>query len=63
MADSKRVRYICPECGSDQIVWDATAEWSTWGQRMQLVGTQDAAYCNSCGSEIVPTEVELKTDA
>lgn len=39
---------VCPECGSEDIVKDATAAWSHAEQDWTLAGTQDNCVCQAC---------------
>jgi hypothetical protein len=40
---------ICSHCNSDDIVAQATVQWSNEAQEWQLANTFDQpAYCNSC---------------
>lgn len=47
----ERVRYLCPECGSDDLRFDAFAEWSEEHQCMELAQTFDCCTCQACGAE------------
>ena len=34
MTDTKRVKYVCKSCGSDDVRWDAWAVWDEDEQKM-----------------------------
>lgn len=55
---SKPIGYICENCGSTDIVFDAHAEWDHINQRMELRATYDHNSCASCGEENSATEVQ-----
>lgn len=58
--ERKRFQYVCPICGGCDIRYDATAAWNVKTQTMELVGTNDTAYCETCdGTEISTVAVEL----
>ena len=47
-----KIKYICSQCGSDDVLSDAYAEWDVIGQHWLLQNTFDkGAYCNACGGE------------
>lgn len=41
---------ICPNCGSDDVQFDAVAAWNADTQQFELVTEFDHAWCNSCGA-------------
>ena len=43
--------YVCTTCGSDQVLLDAWARWTTDTQEWELSSTFDSAYCEKCGGE------------
>lgn len=45
------VRPLCPRCGSDDIVRDATARWDIDAQCWSLSGTFDNETCEACEAE------------
>lgn len=46
-----KVKYICPECGSDGgVLADAFACWNEDKQEWELHDTYDDASCNDCGA-------------
>lgn len=47
----KRIRIVCGDCGSENVVMDACAKWDYVLQEWVLAGFQDNATCNDCGSE------------
>jgi hypothetical protein len=57
--DSKRVTYLCEQCGSDLVTLDAWAEWDVDAQKWVLGATYDHTYCHKCDGETHLVEVEL----
>jgi hypothetical protein len=49
---SKKIKMVCAECGSDDVLADAYAEWNVAAQKWELQNTFDkGAYCNACEAE------------
>jgi hypothetical protein len=45
-----RVKMVCCECGSEDVLADAYAEWDAVAQVWELVETfPKGAYCSDCG--------------
>lgn len=42
---------VCGECGGDDILCDAYAEWDTDAQDWSLQNTFEQTVCNDCGGE------------
>jgi len=43
---------VCEACGSDEVVFDAWAEWDGEAGNYILAATMDQAFCNGpCGGE------------
>ena len=42
------IKIVCEECGSDQIVVDANAEWDISLQEWVTTGVLDEAHCFKC---------------
>jgi len=57
----KQVGYICEDCGSTDILFDAYAVWDHINQRMELSSTYDHCDCLSCESENRQIEVDIET--
>lgn len=57
--DSKRVTYLCENCGSDLVTLDAWAEWNVDQQQWVLGATYDHTFCHKCEAETHLVEVEL----
>jgi hypothetical protein len=55
----KKIRIVCRDCRSEDVVRDAWAEWDVEDQRWVLRDTYDHAYCNTCGDETKLEEVEI----
>ena len=63
---SKRVKYVCSRCGSDEVLWDAYVFWNEDEQDYEISNTFDNAVCESdeCGGkECSVHEVELAEEA
>lgn len=43
-----KIKIVCSECGSENVVRDATAAWDVELQDWTLCAVQDAGYCNEC---------------
>lgn len=55
-----RVKYVCSECGSDDVLADAYAEWDEEHQRWELTDTFDkGAHCNACDGETRLEEISI----
>lgn len=57
----RRVNYICPECGSSDVLLDAWAEWDATLQDWVLHDTLTHAYCRRCDGETRLQEVVLES--
>lgn len=56
----KRIRMICPKCGSAEVLRDAYASWDEDAQAWALSATFDDFTCGGCGSQwIKPEEEEI----
>lgn len=53
--------FICADCGSRNVFWDATAVWDVSAQRMDLGASYDACRCEDCGFTAV-NEIEATAD-
>jgi predicted RNA-binding Zn-ribbon protein involved in translation (DUF1610 family) len=63
MADT-RIRFVCPDCGSHNVLRDAYAEWNEQAQEWELHGVYDNFTCDDCGeNDIDPEEEEINNDA
>lgn len=57
----RKIKMLCPCCGSDNIVRDAYASWDIETQAWVLLATYDDMKCESCGSDInEATEEEIE---
>lgn len=57
----KKVKIVCRDCGSEDVVRDAWAEWDVENQEWVLQDYFDAAYCNNCEGECKLEEKEIKS--
>ena len=56
-----RIKIVCRECGSEDVLSDAYAAWNRRAQRWELVDTFDkGAHCNACDGETRLDEIEIK---
>jgi len=56
---SKRIGYVCGNCGSSNVVSDARAQWNARKQKWVVVGHYDSSECLDCEKEESIIEVEL----
>lgn len=47
--NKRRVKLVCPHCGSEDVCCDASAAWSVEDQDWELCSTYDNRFCNECG--------------
>lgn len=45
------VRPVCRNCGSGEIVRDASARWDVTAQDWSLIGVYDCTFCDNCNGE------------
>ena len=58
----KPVGYICEDCGSPDILFDAYAVWDHINQRMEVHSHYDKGQrCNECGAQDCASEVDIET--
>jgi len=53
-----RVKYSCCYCGSENIQFDAIAEWN--GEEFVLSNLMDEAYCLDCDHTSYPNREEVE---
>jgi hypothetical protein len=58
-----RIKIVCDECGSDNVVRDAWAEWDVEKQEWVLRTVFDFGKCEDCEAEDCLEEEEIKTSA
>ena len=56
------IKIVCEECGSDQIVVDANAEWDISLQEWVTTGVLDEAHCFKCDDSCSTIEVEFNKE-
>lgn len=56
---NNKIKYVCEACGSEDVVWDAYAEWNQDTQEFELRSTFDYSVCNTCGKENCAVEHEI----
>ena len=42
---------VCPKCGSDNVVADATARWNSENQQWEVSSVFEQGGCDECGHE------------
>jgi hypothetical protein len=56
----KKIKMVCADCGSDDVLADAYAEWDVASQKWELQNTfYKGAYCNACEAETRLDEQEI----
>ena len=50
-SDEVRRKPVCPKCGSDNVVADATARWSAERQQWEVSSVFEQGGCDECGHE------------
>ena len=59
----KKVRMVCSECGSENVVVDAYASWNFDTQEWEVASTHDkGSYCEDCDDEVYIDSKEVETD-
>ena len=58
--DTNMIDIVCSECGSNEVVLDAYAQWCVESQDWELCSTYDEAYCTICDGKTRLKEVVLK---
>ncbi len=61
-----RIKMVCKECGSDDVLCDAYAVsvWDVDTQQWEVVNTFDkGAYCNECDGETRLEQEEVEVEA
>lgn len=53
-----KIRKICAECGSENVVADAWAEWDEYAQDWVLANVFDYEFCQACESETTIKNIE-----
>lgn len=46
-----KIKPVCTECGSDDVLRDAFADWDNEKQDWVLQNTFDFSFCNNCENE------------
>lgn len=57
-----RLKMICENCGSENVMHDAWAEWDFDNQQWTLGNVFDYAYCTDCDGETHIVEVNHDAD-
>lgn len=62
MTKHRKQKPVCRECGSDDVLADAYAEWHVGLQEWLVQNTFDkGSVCNACGGECRLKWVDAKT--
>jgi hypothetical protein len=59
---TKKLKYICASCGSENVVWDAWANWDFEKQQTVLENSFDQAFCCDCDGDCKTIEVEVEIE-
>jgi hypothetical protein len=44
-----KIKMVCSQCGSEEVLADAYAQWNVGSQRWDIVETfEKGAYCSKC---------------
>jgi predicted RNA-binding Zn-ribbon protein involved in translation (DUF1610 family) len=54
----QRVEYVCPSCGSEEIVREAVVNWDATSQTWVVGTLYDDCICTQCDREIRVDAVE-----
>lgn len=54
-----KIKKVCSECGSEDVLVDAYASWNYGKQKYELDSTYDNTFCNNCGGECSINEIEI----
>lgn len=57
-----KLKMTCRECGSENVLRDAWAEWDYESQEWVLQNVFDAAFCEDCEGECSIDETEVKEE-
>lgn len=57
-----KIKYVCKKCGSDDLRYDAWAEWCIEKQEMILSATFDYCWCERCQGEAKVIEKKINSD-
>jgi len=50
MTTAEKLWVVCAKCGSDEVLFDALAEWDKEAQKFVLRRLLDHAECEDCGT-------------
>ena len=53
------IKKVCHACGSDEVKFDAWAEWDEVDQKYELSQTFDEAFCENCAGETRVVDVQI----
>lgn len=55
-----KVDFVCSNCGSNELIFDAAAQWDTDSQKFILITTYESRpYCRECDGETREKEILL----
>lgn len=52
MSDDRKYKWVCSECGSDEVSSDATVRWDYAAQDWAVSGVHDGEFCDVCDEEV-----------
>lgn len=62
MRKTKKVKYVCSECGSDNVITDAMVKWSVEDQSWEIVTLYDGGgedFCSDCEEQCRIKEIKI----
>lgn len=62
LAKPKKIKFVCPRCGSSEIRSDASAMWSIDKQDWELVSLLDNKDCDGCGADDIHPDAVAVVD-
>jgi hypothetical protein len=57
-----KIKKTCSECGTEDILFDAWAQWNSGRQEYFLVDVYPKAICSNCGGECGVNETQIEED-
>ena len=57
--ERKKITKVCKDCGGDQVLVDAYAEWDIDAQQWELSHTYGYSYCKDCDGETTIVDCPL----
>ncbi len=58
----KKVKLVCPNCGSENITRDGLLRWSVPEQKWEVAGELDCMNCDDCDGEEISEAEEIEVE-